>query len=94
MSQKPATPVVSFVPAITDLKIDLNYKRIWRVEYRWKTELRGWTDAVPFVFTLPVTTPDPTSAAFILAAARSPRGAIGIELTAVKLSSPLTNQRD
>ena len=94
MSQKPATPVVSFVPAITDLKIDLAYKRIWRVEYRYKTELHGWRDAVPFVFTLPVTTPDPTDSAFILAAARCPRGSIGHELTAVKLSSPLTNKRD
>jgi hypothetical protein len=102
VSQKPATPVVSFVPAITDLKLDENYKRIWRVEYRWKTELRGWTDAVPFVFTLrviPNETPQElqeraNSAAFILAAARCPRGAIAHELTAVKLSSPLTNKRD
>ena len=93
MSQKP-TPVVSFVPDVSDLKLDPNYKRVWRVEYRWKTELRGWQDATPFVFALPVTVPDPTNSAFILAAARCPRGAIGTELTAVKLSTPLTNQPD
>lgn len=93
MSQKP-TPVVSFVPDASHLKINADYKRVWRVEYRWKTELRGWQDATPFVFALPYTSTNPTNSAFILAAARCPHGAIGIELTAVKISTPLTNKPD
>lgn len=92
MSQKSVPPVVSFVPDVTDLKINADYRRYWTVEYQWKTELSGWRTGKPFVFTLPVTTPDPTNAAFILAAARCPRGSIGLELTAVHLFSPVTNK--
>ena len=93
MSQKPM-PVVSFVPAIDDLKLDPNYRRVWRVEYNWKSELRGWLPAKPFCFLAPAGRKDLTDLARIHAEIHCPRGAIGIELTAVRLSSPLTNQPD
>jgi hypothetical protein len=80
--------VVDILPAAHHLKLDPQRVRIWRVEYNWKTELHGWQPGPPFC--LPRAADKPVEGIAVVMAAAAHPSAIGIELTAVKLQSPLS----
>lgn len=66
--------------------------RIWRIHYRFLTELNGWQDAPAFALPCPANQLIERKAV-IMAAAAHPSG-IGIELTAVELQTPLNTQEN
>lgn len=92
-------PISSLIPHPSSIllsppiKADPNYLPIYRIEYQFKTELDGWSVGRPFVLSYPARKKLNTGTVLAIAAADHP-DAIGIEITAIKLSTPLTNVPD
>jgi hypothetical protein len=82
--------IVDVFPSVEDLKIDPAHLRVWRIAYKFKTELHGWQDGQPFVLTRPANKPVEGIAVVMAAAAH--KNCIGIELTSCRLHSPLTSE--